>query len=154
MAEKGVAYGVNGKGRRPMKKNKKTNGVILVVICGLTSLVLAAALAALIAYGITTEFITQDLAEILTPVIIAVAVFAAALFAVNSMNQNQKLAGALSVACIYFLSCVIIKLSLFPGSTNHMLRNLIICILAALGAWMLCGRRGKRKTAYAAKRHR
>ena len=116
---------------------------IAILIGGVLAIFLAASLAALVAYCIVTELITQQFAAGAVPIIIAISVFVAALVASVNASQPHKIVAALGSAGIYMIACILVKLAFFPGSIDNMLRNVIICFAAAFAAALLGSRGGK-----------
>ena len=134
-------------------KKKSSSWLLVSVVMGGAAVLLAAAMASLLAYGIVSEFVTRDLAEILVPVIIAVSVFVTSLISgANSGQQGRGLA-ALCSAGVYFLLCVLAKVLVFPGNTQYLLRNFIACAAAAICAVVVSAQwNGRKKKVYTRKK--
>ena len=121
-----------------MKKKRKFS-MLMPILLGLTAAVLAAALASLLAYGIVSEFVTRNLAEVLVPALIATSVFAMSFVAAKSVDAQGRGVAALCCSGVYFLTCVLAKLIFFPGNTQYLLRNFAVCTIAAVAAVLVSG---------------
>ena len=137
-----------------MKGKKKNGSLLSVLILGLAAIMIAVVLSCAVAYCVTSEYITQESASGAVPVVIAVSVFASAVIAASRAEPNVKLLSALGVAAVYLAVCIAMKLAMFPGTTEFLLRNVLVCAAAALAAGIIGGRAGKRKPKQYAKRRR